>query len=467
MAGGATTPRNSTGDATPRRSFTKSMSSLFRSKKKKDSMKADADSIRAESQREDPAPDAPVSAPVERPSTAPSTTAEPRYSNNYAAEAAPAAPTPAVVEPTPEPVPAVPKAEEPVAAPAPDEAVAAPDTEPGADEPVAAPEPVPQPAPLADVPAGPTAEEQAGATDSPLAPGWEEVEADDGRIYYWNEETDSTTWDKPSASRTPMDTSRTSAAVRCPASEPQPADPSLPSSREPPRRTAVGMRWRHGPGAACRAAVPVRQTERPKRALPQCAVCSPPPAQAAAYLQATGYRPKDPTFWLRHWNGSATPAASIAGAPVVYISLDEARLYCSWAGGRLPHAWEWQYAAQGTDGRLYPWGNNKTATGALPVSHSGNANPGPPPTGAHSPAGDSPFGVADMVGTVWQYTDEFYDEHTRFVILRGGSNYRPSGSNWYFPNQPELNTHNKYFLMSASYERAGTIGVRCVVDAQA
>ena len=72
-----------------------------------------------------------------------------------------------------------------------------------------------------------------------------------------------------------------------------------------------------------------------------------------------------------------------------------------------------------------------------------------------------------MVGTVWQYTDEFYDEHTRFVILRGGSNYRPSGSNWYFPNQPELNTHNKYFLMSASYERAGTIGVRCVVDAQA
>ena len=245
MAGGATTPRNSTGDATPRRSFTKSMSSLFRSKKKKDSMKADADSIRAESQREDPAPDAPVSAPVERPSTAPSTTAEPRYSNNYAAEAAPAAPTPAVVEPTPEPVPAVPKAEEPVAAPvaapAPDEAVAAPATEPGTDEPVAAPEPVPQPAPLADVPAGPTAEEQAGATDSPLAPGWEEVEADDGRIYYWNEETDSTTWDKPSASRTPMDTSRTSAAVRCPASEPQPADPSLPSSREPPRRTAVGM----------------------------------------------------------------------------------------------------------------------------------------------------------------------------------------------------------------------------------
>ena len=46
----------------------------------------------------------------------------------------------------------------------------------------------------------------------------------------------------------------------------------------------------------------------------------------------------------------------------------------------------------------------------------------------------------------------------------GGSNYRPSGSHWYFPNQIELNTHNKYFLFSDGYERAATIGVRCVKD---
>ena len=54
--------------------------------------------------------------------------------------------------------------------------------------------------------------------------------------------------------------------------------------------------------------------------------------------------------------------------------------------------------------------------------------------------------------------------HTRAVILRGGSNYRPSGSLWYFPQAKQNNQHEKYFLMSERYERAGTVGFRCVVD---
>ncbi len=49
---------------------------------------------------------------------------------------------------------------------------------------------------------------------------------------------------------------------------------------------------------------------------------------------------------------------------------------------------------------------------------------------------------------MWQYTDEFGDSHTRGVLVRGSSNYRPSGSQWYFPNALELTVHNKYFLMS-------------------
>ncbi len=73
--------------------------------------------------------------------------------------------------------------------------------------------------------------------------------------------------------------------------------------------------------------------------------------QYAAYLQATGYSPKDPYNWLKDWGGSRTPSADLVDRPVTYVGLEEARAFCAWRGARLPHSYEWQYAAQGTDGR--------------------------------------------------------------------------------------------------------------------
>jgi formylglycine-generating enzyme required for sulfatase activity len=70
----------------------------------------------------------------------------------------------------------------------------------------------------------------------------------------------------------------------------------------------------------------------------------------------------------------------------------------------------------------------------------------------------------DMVGNVWQWTDEYLDDHTRAAILRGGSYYRPAGSMWYFPQNTNLTEHGKYLLMAPSKDRAGTLGFRCVVD---
>ena len=72
-----------------------------------------------------------------------------------------------------------------------------------------------------------------------------------------------------------------------------------------------------------------------------------------------------------------------------------------------------------------------------------------------------------MVGNVWQYTsDEFEDEHTRFVLLRGGSHYNIRHvSLWYFPTGDwRLDRHNRYNLMDDAYERAATIGFRCAYD---
>ena len=180
------------------------------------------------------------------------------------------------------------------------------------------------------------------------------------------------------------------------------------------------------------------------------------------FLDATHYHPADDHNFLRHWvNGAPKPGEE--RNPVTWVSLEDARAYAAWAGKRLPHEWEWQYAAQGSDGRAYPWGDTWDAT-AVPAPYTGRDLPAPAPVGTH-PRGASPFGVEDLVGNVWQWTDEYVDEHTRAAILRGGSFYQPQHSMWYFPQAYRLGEHAKYLLMAPSKDRAGTLGFRCAMDA--
>jgi formylglycine-generating enzyme required for sulfatase activity len=183
--------------------------------------------------------------------------------------------------------------------------------------------------------------------------------------------------------------------------------------------------------------------------------------QFARFLAATKYHPADDHNFLRDWTGGRYPAGW-DNKPVTWVSLEDARAYASWAGKRLPHEWEWQYAAQGTDHRVYPWGN--AACDACPSEHGRELRA---PTDVDAfPKGASPFGVMDLTANIWQWTDEYQDEHTRAAILRGGGYYRPVGSRWYFPSAYKLNEHGKYLLMAPSKDRAGTLGFRCVKDAQ-
>ena len=186
-------------------------------------------------------------------------------------------------------------------------------------------------------------------------------------------------------------------------------------------------------------------------------------AEFKKFLDATHYHPKDDLNFLRDWKDGSYPAGW-ENRPVTWVSLEDARAYANWAGKRLPHEWEWQYAAQGSDGRLYPWGNEWDA-GAVPVPDKSRTMRGPDPVDAH-PKGASPFGVMDMVGNVWQWTDEFVDEHTRAAIVRGGSYYQPQGSIWYFPQAYRLQEHGKLLLTSPSLDRSGGLGFRCVRDAK-
>jgi len=191
-------------------------------------------------------------------------------------------------------------------------------------------------------------------------------------------------------------------------------------------------------------------------------------AQFKAFLDATRYHPKDDFNFLKDWTlqkgeAGATYPDGWADKPVTWVSLEDARAYAAWAGKRLPREWEWQYAAQGTDGRAYPWGDAWNPA-AVPAPNKGRTLVPPDAVDAH-PAGASPFGVLDLVGNVWQWTDEHQDDHTRAAVLRGGSSYQPQGSIWYFPQAYRNDQHGKLLLMAPGKDRAGTIGFRCVVDA--
>jgi len=223
-------------------------------------------------------------------------------------------------------------------------------------------------------------------------------------------------------------------------------------------------------------------------------------AQFKHFLNATHYAPADQHNFLRDWENGNFPRGW-ADKPVTWVSIEDARAYAQWAGKRLPHEWEWQYAAQGADGRRYPWGfGSDVPEPPPPAANSfvdpyaalqpklqfdqfGQPEPQPPASSptpdpdrgrdmappsevdAH-PRGASSFGVMDLTGNVWQWTDEYLDDHTRFAILRGGSHYQPQGSRWYFPQAYELSQHGKYLLMAPSLDRSGTVGFRCVVDAR-
>ena len=181
------------------------------------------------------------------------------------------------------------------------------------------------------------------------------------------------------------------------------------------------------------------------------------------FLEAAHYHPHDDHNFLRDWKNGSYPDGW-GNKPVTWVSLEDARAYAVWAGKRLPHEWEWQYAAQGSDGRTYPWGKDWDPA-ALPAPDQRRQMREPTNVDAY-PKGASPFGVMDLVGNVWQWTDEFVDEHTRAAILKGGSFYQPQGSLWYFPQAYRLIEHGKYLLMAPSKDRSGTLGFRCVVDAE-
>lgn len=145
-------------------------------------------------------------------------------------------------------------------------------------------------------------------------------------------------------------------------------------------------------------------------------------AQFAAFLDATGYAPAHGHRFLAHW-ADGRPAPGTEDEPVTFVDLDDARAWCAWRGGRLPTEDEWQLAGE---------------------------------------AG----GLVRREPAVWSWTDsEHSDGRTRYVMLKGGSDYRAEGSDWYVEGGRHAPDYAvKLLLPGLGLARGATVGFRCAWD---
>ncbi len=165
--------------------------------------------------------------------------------------------------------------------------------------------------------------------------------------------------------------------------------------------------------------------------------------------------------WL-HPQGPSSDIKNLSNHPVVQVTWTDALRYCQWAGRHLPTEAQWEKAARGRDGRLYPWGSGAPSVRMLNFNQE---NHGTTVVGIYT-QGASPYGALDMAGNVWNWTLDWYDEQYyssgppvknplgpltgQMRVTRGGS---------WFDDEERVRTTARYPL--DPHSRGSNVGFRC------